>query len=166
MSDSTSRQAASSDKGCSATAAGSPEDLAGSGPPAEKTAEAAASTVGGSGSGHQADGLGRQSAVQRVDRPHEAAWQSPPPLREPLRAAETPPAGNWLRWHAEDLIEQLQRWAEDLEARQAQINAISAAQDQRERQLRVRQSDVAAEVAEQQRAIERLIHQRFDRPEH
>lgn len=62
----------------------------------------------------------------------------------------------WLRLHASDLVDRLQSWASDLDAREAQLNARSSLQDHRERRFRLHQQDVSTELAEQQRAIERL----------
>jgi predicted DNA binding CopG/RHH family protein len=62
----------------------------------------------------------------------------------------------WLRLHATDLIDHLQSWSADLDARESQINLRASMQDHRERQFRLLQQDASAEMAEQQRAIDRL----------
>lgn len=63
---------------------------------------------------------------------------------------------DWLRLHGTDLVDRLQAWATDLDAREAQLNARSSLQDHRERRFRLHQQDVATELAEQQRSIGRL----------
>ncbi len=75
---------------------------------------------------------------------------------EPDSAAEFDSADDWLRLHATDLIDRLQSWASDLDARESQLNARASLQDHRERCFRLQQQDVATELAEQQRSIERL----------
>ncbi len=62
----------------------------------------------------------------------------------------------WLRLHATDLIDRLRAWASDLDAREAQLNSRTSIQEHRERHFRLRQQDLATELAEQQRSIERL----------
>lgn len=62
----------------------------------------------------------------------------------------------WLRMHATDLVDHLQAWSADLDARESQINLRASMQDHRERQFRLLQQDAIAEMAEQQRAIDRL----------
>ncbi|QDT02971.1 hypothetical protein K227x_13500 [Rubripirellula lacrimiformis] len=62
----------------------------------------------------------------------------------------------WLRLHASDLIDRLQTWSADLDAREAQLNVRDSLQDHRERQFRLLQQDAAAELSEQQRAIDRI----------
>lgn len=61
-----------------------------------------------------------------------------------------------LNLHAIDLVDRLQSWAADLDAREAQLNSRTSLQDHRERQFRLAQQDAETELAEQQRAIERL----------
>lgn len=70
-----------------------------------------------------------------------------------------PVQDEWLRLHATDLIDRLQAWASDLDAREAQLNSRTSIQEHRERRFRVRQQDLATELAEQQRSIERLRHE-------
>jgi hypothetical protein len=65
----------------------------------------------------------------------------------------------WLDLQAEDLIERLQQWAVDLDAREAQLNVQASLQDRRERQFRLRQQDAMAQLAEQQRSIARQQHE-------
>jgi hypothetical protein len=65
-------------------------------------------------------------------------------------------ASPWLELHAAELVDQLQAWASDLDAREAQLNARASLQDLRERQFRLQQQDLATELAEQRRSIERL----------
>jgi hypothetical protein len=71
-------------------------------------------------------------------------------------SGETPHPDEWLQIHAAELIDRLQHWASDLDARESQLNARFAVQDHRERQFRMKQQDIAAEMCEQQRAIERF----------
>ena len=58
--------------------------------------------------------------------------------------------------HAQDLIVHLRRWAADLDHREATLNAWSAQQDLRERDLQTRRQLWSAEMAEQRRALGRL----------
>lgn len=67
-----------------------------------------------------------------------------------------PDREGWLRLHATDLIDRLQSWASDLDAREAQLNSRTSIQEHRERRFRLRQQDLATELAEQQRSIDRL----------
>lgn len=71
-------------------------------------------------------------------------------------AQSGPSQDEWLRLHATDLIDRLQTWASDLDAREAQLNSRTSIQEHRERQFRLRQQDLATELAEQQRSIDRL----------
>tara|TARA_R110002049_G_scaffold4601_6_gene32907 strand:+ start:119233 stop:119793 length:561 start_codon:yes stop_codon:yes gene_type:complete len=66
---------------------------------------------------------------------------------------------SWLTLHATDLIDRLASWSEDLDAREAQLNARIAKQDVRERQFRLTQQVAQTEMEEQQRAINRLRKQ-------
>ena len=66
------------------------------------------------------------------------------------------PQESWLRLHAADLIARLSTWSNDLDSREATLNARVAKQDLRERQFRLLQHDAQIEMDEQQRAIERL----------
>ena len=99
-----------------------------------------------------ADHDGRQSTSHRLDGPHV-----PLPDAGPAETAgeELQPHG-WLDLHAAELIDRLQQWADDLDSREAQLNARSARQDLRERQFRMHQHDVSTAMAEQQREDERL----------
>jgi hypothetical protein len=63
---------------------------------------------------------------------------------------------SWLRLHAADLIDRLSNWSQDLDAREAQLNARIAKEDLRERQFRLHQQVALAEMDEQQRAVDRL----------
>jgi hypothetical protein len=79
--------------------------------------------------------------------------------QRPTLAAEPEFAGTrdqWLQLHADDLVERMQRWAADLDAREAQLNARASLQDHRERRARLEQQELANELAEQERSIERL----------
>ncbi|MGI9470720.1 MAG: hypothetical protein ACR2NZ_04240 [Rubripirellula sp.] len=63
---------------------------------------------------------------------------------------------DWLSLHATDLIERIQDWSETVDSREAILNARSAQQDRRERQFRIQQQDLACELSERKRSIERL----------
>ena len=63
---------------------------------------------------------------------------------------------DWLPLHATELVDRIQAWASDLDDREAQLNARSSLQDLRERKFRLHQQDVAIELAEQKRSIDRL----------
>lgn len=91
----------------------------------------------------------------RFDRSHVSAANDSPPEDE-ISSDKSPDQDAWLRLHATDLIGHLQTWAADLDARESQINFRSSLQDHRERQFRLLQQDASAEMAEQQRAIDRL----------
>lgn len=62
----------------------------------------------------------------------------------------------WLGLQAGDLISRLQRWADELDAREARLNVQASLQDSRERQFRLRQQDILADLTEQRRGIERV----------
>lgn len=115
-----------------------------------------------------------QTAFQRIDggRPLETSTlqRFPGSREDPARRAGSTEVGwagaggdpshafhdSLLRLHAADLINRLQGWAEELDAREARLNGQAAQQDLRERQFRtVRQSSLA-DLREQRRAIERL----------
>lgn len=70
-----------------------------------------------------------------------------------------PASEEWLRLHANDLIDRLQTWAADLDSREAQLNARASLQDHRERRSRLQQQDLATQLAEQERSVERLRKQ-------
>lgn len=76
--------------------------------------------------------------------------------RDTQSADRSPGNHDWLRLHASELLDRLQSWASDLDAREAQLNARLSVQDHRERRFRLIQQDIAAELAEQRRSIERL----------
>ncbi len=63
---------------------------------------------------------------------------------------------DWLRLHACELVDRLQSWADDLDAREAKLNARSSLQDLRERRFRLEQQNAETELAEQQRSTDRL----------
>lgn len=83
--------------------------------------------------------------------PPPGAANDPPPVDENSADGDA-----WLRMHATDLVDHLQAWSADLDARESQINLRASMQDHRERQFRLLQQDAIAEMAEQQRAIDRL----------
>ncbi len=88
----------------------------------------------------------------RLDAPH------PPPKHSASQLSEEPQAGPhlWLALHADDLIDRMQAWASKLDSRESQLNLYSALQDQRERQFRMKQQDILAQLSEQQRSVDRL----------
>ena len=124
---------------------------------------------------------------QRIDRPHAEATQtiakapvpkaplaenavsepigrktavpSDPPLEAATARQFDPLLESWLRLHATDLIDRLSQWSDDLDAREAGLNARIAKQDLRERQFRLQQQFAQMEMDEQQRAIDRLRNQ-------
>ncbi|MDA8743622.1 hypothetical protein N9N28_03210 [Rubripirellula amarantea] len=61
-----------------------------------------------------------------------------------------------LALQSDDLIAHLQQWAADLDSREAQLNARTSLQEHRERQFRIERRDAEAELAEQQRLVERM----------
>ena len=63
---------------------------------------------------------------------------------------------DWLQLHADDLIDRLRGWQQELDAREAQLNAREAQQEQRERNFRVQAQSEQAEFEEQSRSMERL----------
>ncbi len=105
--------------------------------------------------------------IRRIDRSHSAELMGPPPDEvfsqdAPPMDARTrdggsrdevsgkPPAGDggpgpdrqarreqWLRLHASDLIDRLQAWSLDLDAREAQLDARLAAQRHSEHRARM-----------------------------
>jgi hypothetical protein len=93
----------------------------------------------------------------RLDLPHTTGSnQTDASKPEP---ANLPSPEDWLRLQASDLVDRLQAWASDLDAREAQLNARASLQDHRERRFRLRQQDAETELAEQQRSIGRLRHE-------
>jgi hypothetical protein len=88
--------------------------------------------------------------------PLSAVSSKSDPSTDPASETDLASKEDWLRLHATDLLDRLQTWASDLDAREAQLNARLSVQDHRERRFRIHQHDVATELAEQQRSIERL----------
>ena len=78
------------------------------------------------------------------------------PESEAEEFARAPDREAWLGLQAADLISRLQGWADELDAREARLNVQASLQDSRERQFRLRQQDILADLAEQRRSIERL----------
>ncbi len=112
-----------------------------------------------------------EKRVFRVDSGH-AGWRDAGPqpcddFRAPVEAADSEDFSGaalkreqvWLQLHAAELISRLQVWAEDLDAREAQLNARTAILEHRERQLRLHRQTVELELAEQKRSLEREIQQ-------
>lgn len=62
----------------------------------------------------------------------------------------------WLRLHAAELVDRLQTWADELDTREAKLNARSSIQDQRERRFRLEQQNAEIELSELRRSTERL----------
>ena len=103
---------------------------------------------------------GPEATVDQPTRPEASAYGS----QENAVSSAQPMGGipiqdEWLRLHATDLIDRLRAWASDLDAREAQLNSRTSIQEHRERRFRLRQQDLATELAEQQRSIERLRHE-------
>lgn len=131
-------------------------------------------TAMNSGASHRIDSpekpspaMSRPSVHVRIAAPTASnASLSTPSFRldAPAGVVNDSPAGDeisadsdaWLRMHATDLVDHLQAWSADLDARESQINLRASMQDHRERQFRLMQQDAAAELAERQRAIDRL----------
>ena len=65
----------------------------------------------------------------------------------------------WLALHATDLIARVQEWASDLDAREANLHAIQAQQDIRERKFRLYQQEVETQMAEHNRVAAKLREQ-------
>ena len=121
--------------------------------------------------GHATGGTAA-NPFQRIDRPHADVGQSAttkvdwnPTVSTADRGSEViarsahdvdPHPESWLTLHATDLIDRLTHWADDLDVREAVLNARIAKQETRERQFRLLQQAAQAEMDEQQRAIDRL----------
>ncbi len=103
-------------------------------------------------------------ASYRVDSAHEvaadgndaAAVSVKHPNAKLQSNVDTSPQEQWLGLQAADLIERLQAWESDLDAREAQLNARAALQEHRERQFRLEQQAATTDLAEQARASQRL----------
>lgn len=103
-------------------------------------------------------------ASYRVDAAHDvaadandaAAVSVKHPTAKLQTNAETSPREQWLGLQAADLIERLQAWESDLDAREAQLNSRAALQEHRERQFRLEQQAASTDLAEQTRAAQRL----------
>lgn len=118
----------------------------------------------------------RELSAQRIDRPHSLQNGQVPP--SPLATHATPPLTStsgqqqpqttieslegWheslLNLHAEDLVQHLQSWALEIDAREAQLNARAALQDLQERQFRQWVLNRNAEIDELSRAA--LAHEK------
>ncbi|TWU24126.1 hypothetical protein Pla52o_20500 [Novipirellula galeiformis] len=70
--------------------------------------------------------------------------------------AATNSGNSWLGLQAADLVERLQRWEADLDAREAQLNARTAFQEHLERQFRFQRQSAMTDLAEQTRSIEQI----------
>lgn len=71
----------------------------------------------------------------RVDAPHQT--RSGTPKSQTDRWTHDEPPIDWLNLHAADLIERLNRWADDLQRREANLTIHEAKLDQRSRQFRL-----------------------------
>ena len=89
------------------------------------------------------------TAVRRTDSELQQQASSPPVDNNSERH-------RWLRLHASDLIERIQHWSDSVDSRESMLNARTAQQERRERQFRLKQQDLAVELDEQRRSIERL----------
>ncbi|WP_372723396.1 hypothetical protein [Novipirellula sp.] len=130
----------------------------------------ASQRVGLSREGQIPEGLSRGDffASYRVDAAHDVAAEatgtsavsvSPSvkhPNAKPQIISETSPQEQWLGLQAADLIERLQAWESDLDAREAQLNSRAALQEHRERQFRLERQAASTDLAEQTRAVQRL----------
>ncbi|TWT76341.1 hypothetical protein CA13_68350 [Planctomycetes bacterium CA13] len=101
--------------------------------------------------------------IHRIDRSHRKPQQTLPAIESTSNPSaeigrqitgDLPPE-SLLKLHGEELIERLQNWAADLDAREATLNSRAALQEHRERQFRVQQQSTLAELAEQARAAKR-----------
>lgn len=124
-----------------------------------------------------ADSLTLSEPLRRADPAHtmlssEPAMLSPVRRGAPSQALQSSKAVVWpkdwddtgeaefatgetlLRLHATELIDRLQRWSCDLDARQSQLNLQSASQDQRERQFRLWSQARETELMQRLRAAE------------
>lgn len=79
---------------------------------------------------------------------------SPAAAVDETREAEMAARESLLRLHAADLIERLQVWSSDLDARESQINSRAALQDHRERQFRLWAQSRRADLEDSIRAAE------------
>ncbi len=112
----------------------------------------------------------RELSAQRIDRPHALQnGHAPPSPAEPqgsdssavhVGQQDSQPSSEsqqaWheslLNLHAADLVQHLQRWSLEIDAREAQLNARSALQDLQERQFRQWSNSQTAEIEELTRA--------------
>ena len=104
-------------------------------------------------------------SIQRIDGSHQPSSledaddltsQSGTPTSTELTTEQR---DHWLRLHASDLIDQLQRWSLDLDARQAQLNSASASHDLRERQIRIRQQAIDDGLQQQQLELDEITRE-------
>jgi hypothetical protein len=102
------------------------------------------------------DGPGGGDGSLHPGGPQTSSSPLPATDRDSAEADEFAGHHDWLRLHAAELLDRLQYWASDLDAREARLNARLSVQDYRERRFRLLQQDVAAQLAEQQRSSERL----------
>jgi uncharacterized protein involved in exopolysaccharide biosynthesis len=63
-----------------------------------------------------------------------------------------------LRLHSSGLVSELQRWSQELEARESQLNTRDALLDQRFRQFRTWEKSQKQELEESRRELSRLEH--------
>lgn len=97
-----------------------------------------------------------QQGMLHQERPPRESLRRPLPADNPIDADEGDFAASeaLLRLHATELIDRLQEWSRDLDARQSQLNLQSASQDQRERQFRLWTQAREAELQERLRVAE------------
>jgi len=97
--------------------------------------------------------VGQSRMYQRIDTAHHDASfvNNQSNVAPPCDGAAH---SDWLSLHSDDLIERLQAWGADLDAREAELNHRAAMQDQRERQFRMTQQAIIASLKEKQLAAE------------
>ena len=98
-----------------------------------------------------------EGKFQRFDVAHQEPEQ-PDPIAGSVAGGAADPE-DWLQLQATDLIERLQKWSAELDAREAQLNAAMAQQDLRERVFRIRRQEFDADLRRQQEEIDALREQ-------
>ena len=117
----------------------------------------------------------RQASEQRVES-GAASWitqEIAGPAGIPLEGAASGKSSkdpevddrreSMLMLHSSDLIDQLQRWLTDLDARETQLNTRDALLDARQRQLRTWEKSQTLEINESRRSADRIEQEARDR---
>lgn len=98
--------------------------------------------------------------VESDDSATSAKAEKAPEFATELNVSGVSEAEAWrqslLRLHAEDLVVRLQDWADDVDAREALLNARVAMHERSERTFRMKQQAFQTEMAERQNQVERL----------